>query len=275
MHDGRRWFFLSDEAWAWIDREGDTFAEVFRAGLRMRFASANDGHGGGGARGTITNQSQASRMRCAFALGQAECTWAATSLLTFPEVPTDGYVEAAWRAMRRAWRGRWCESIDAWVMEIQARGAPHFHLFHAAESNFGLSCSVAHRQTVGSGKREREILRGGVDWWLREAWLKAIKRTKCEAAQAFCAGGMIEPLRSADAAGRYVSAEASKPHQKRLPEIYEDGLGRWWWLAPRWRPRRRAVVGIDLDEWPFETPMKHVFDGEQIAHCIRGEAPSP
>lgn len=80
---------------------------------------------------------------------------------------------------------------------------------------------------------------------------------------------MIEPLRSAEGAGRYVSAEASKPHQKRLPKWYDGGLGRWWGMNKAWKPRCRALVDIDLADWPFPTPLRHIWDGQTIADCIR------
>lgn len=235
----------------------------------MRFASVNTGENrGGGVRGEIHNQSRESRMRCAWALGGATCRWGYTTLLTFPDVPTDGYFAKVKRSILRRWKSRWGEPVCAWVMEIQKRGAPHFHLFHAAESNFGIACAVAARETVGCGKRERVVLRGGVDWWIRDAWLSALHREEDEDARAFCAGGMIEPMRHPDGAGRYVSSEASKPHQKRLPEIYEDGLGRWWWMNPKWRAKQIGTMPVNLDYWPFPTPLKHIWNGEDIALCL-------
>ena len=67
-----------------------------------------------------------------------------------------------------------------------------------------------------------------------------------------------------DAAGRYVSAEASKPHQKRLPEWYEGGAGRWWWLNPKWAPKLKGTAKVWLDDFPFDTPVKHIFDAESV-----------
>jgi len=154
-------------------------------------------------------------------------------------------------------------------MEFTRRGRVHFHLFHATESNFGVACSVAHRQTVGVGKRARVILRGGVDWWLRDAWLSSTRSGPESAAARLCGGGMIEPMRTPDAAGRYVSKEAGKRFQKQLPERYAEGLGRYWFLAPRWEPRIIGEMELIMDEWPFESPMKHVFDGAEISDILR------
>jgi len=256
-----------DEAWAWIDRGAYATAEIFEGGEALvKFPSAVDGGGnGGGIRGEIMNQSTASRLRCAFALKTATCTWGYTSLLTFPRIPTDGFVAKVKEKLRYHFQSRWGEPVDAWAMEIQERGAPHFHLFHANESNFGIACSVASRIRVGSGDREREILRGGADWWLRDVWRRCLGGTYSDKAEAFMAGGMIEPIRSPDGAAKYVASEASKPHQKRLPEIYDGGLGRWWGMNPKWKGKAKWRVPLDLAHWPYDTPFKHVWDAEAIA----------
>jgi len=257
--------------WGFIDPDSRAFAEVTsRGGLRIRWPSIMDGEGGDGGQvgRTIQSQSSKSRMRCAFAFGQSVADWGFTSLLTFPHDPAAAEVERAWRSLRRRWRDRWGETIDAWVMEFTRRGRVHFHLFHAAGSNFGVACSVAARIEVGSRKK-RTVLRGGVDWWIRDAWLSATRSEPDSAAARLCGGGMIEPMRSPDAAGRYVSKEAGKRFQKQLPAAYREGLGRYWFLAPRWAPKIIGEMEVLWQDWPWESPMKHVFNGAEIEHLLR------
>lgn len=88
---------------------------------------------------------------------------------------------------------------------------------------------------------------------------------------AFQKGGIVEFFDGPEGAGRYFAKECSKREQKVLPERYAAGLGRWWWLAPRWQPQCRASHQISLAHWPYEQPVKHIWNSEQIAGCERIE----
>jgi hypothetical protein len=88
-------------------------------------------------RGLVKNQSNASRRRNAHAFGNAECRWIAMLCLTWQDMPPATMVKQAWREFRDWWKGEFGESPEAWLMEMQARGAPHFHLFIARESEVG------------------------------------------------------------------------------------------------------------------------------------------
>jgi len=249
--------------WMHVRSTGLAALVIYRRGAHVGYVPREENTAPKNKRGVIQNQSKASRQRAAFALGNAECEWSHTSLMTYPEgpLPPREKVKRDVDALRRKFRARWDEPIDAWVMEIQQRGAPHFHGFHASASNFGTALAVgrteAHRRPDGS---ERIIVRGGAASWLRETWLAIIGETP--AARRFCEGGMIEPLRSADAAGRYLAAEVGKMHQKDLPRCYAKGLGRWWWLAPRWKPRPRFVGTVDVESLPFDYPCPLIWDAE-------------
>lgn len=152
-------------------------------------------------------------------------------------------------------------------------GSPHFHLFHARESNFGMACSSAESETVkragktGESRNSAVCVRGGVDAWLAWTWRNCIDDLG-ERTRTFNERGIIEHMRSPDAAGRYVAKESSKREQKELPERYAEGLGRWWWLNPRWAPRPRAVGMLNLREWPYENPVARVWQGEDVARAI-------
>lgn len=157
-----------------------------------------------------------------------------------------------------------------WVMEIQERGAPHFHLVHAAESEFGKACENARSETLMRGKppKPTEIVRGGPDFWMVSEWLDIIGAAGCEKSRAFNRGGIIEKFRCPNGAGRYFAKEACKDYQKQLPDIYSEGLGRWWFLHPRWAPKGTALVDLDLSKWPWDWPVKHVWDARDLAQCV-------
>jgi len=213
-------------------------------------------------RRAIKDQSRRSRHRAAFTLGNAECDWLMMTTLTWHDIPPAERVKADLDTFRRAWRKKWQEPLDAWIMEIQERGAPHFHLFHAAGTSFATTAEASpSRDVVRKGKRTR-ILCGNVSKWISREWLAATGETDDSDALAFCDGGITEFFRTPDAAGRYVAKEScgEKRRQKILPDIYEKGLGRWWWLHKRWYPRCRGVFSADLRNWPWMEPVSFVWD---------------
>lgn len=256
------------DPWLHIHSSGSASVALYRRGAHIGFVPRDDPNRPEiPPRGEIQNQSTASRKRAAFALGNAECDWTATSLLTYRHMPPRDKVKRDIDCLRRRWRDRWGEPPDAWVMEIQRRGAPHFHLFHAKQSNFGTACSVAcPREVTRSDGKTATILRGGVDHWLVDAWCDITGAD--DTARWFHRQGIIEVMRSPDAAGRYVASEVGKQHQKKLPARYKEGLGRWWWLAPRWRPRARFAGTIDLTHYPFDFPLSLIWDASDIAVCF-------
>ncbi len=287
---------IERDPWQFIGDSEYVLFEQFRRGVRMHWPTP-DGAPKPPERvegAVIRDMSTKARLRAAHAFGNAVCDWGAMSLLTWRTVPTDGAVHLAWERMRRSWRERWGESMDAWVMEMTHAGRPHFHLFHATESNFGLECRAADSHTIpalesqcahGCCRRDvrkvstepTEIVRGSPDRWLRFAWMEAIGASDCAASLAFNKGGIIERVRTPEAAGRYLSKEAGKRIQKKLPEHYSHGLGRWWYLAKRWQPVGTHAGMLRRDRWPFPGPLKHVFepeclcDGVVDTHEIRHE----
>ena len=257
---------------------------MFSNGARVKFTPSAlerdpDADRDRGRRGVIRDQSTASRRRAAFAFGNADAKqlrpvrWCATTTLTWHAIPPREMVKVAWTEFRRAWRKRWGECVDAWVMEIQERGAPHFHLFHCRESIAGgmLAALIDEGRTKTFERADgssRTILRGNAVRWIEETWLECSGQTDDAAARAFTAGGLVEPLRSPDAAGRYIAKECAKREQKELPEIYSQGLGRWWFLSPRWKPQSWGHGEIDLDRWPWDVPISHVWKAGDVAGCL-------
>lgn len=257
------------DPWQWIDRNGTARVVFYKTGARVYYDGSQNSGGNGGRKvgAIIRDQSDTSRRLSALMLGNANCDWCAMTTLTWRFPPTADQMRLAVDRLRRKWKERWGEAVCAWVMEMQRRGVPHFHVFHAAQSNFGAECLSAPTQTFdrhysnGRLKSERTVVRGAVDKWLVGAWLECTDQLGDADALAFNRGGMCELMRSPDAAGRYVAAEIGKRYQKQLPSRYKDGLGRWWWLNPRWEPRPISFGTLNLRFWPFDVPLSHIWEG--------------
>ncbi len=220
-------------------------------------------------RGIILDQSKASRLRSAFAFGYANCTWAALTTLTYLETPPAEMVKRHLDALRRAYRIRWGEGFCGWVMEFQRRGAVHFHLVHAAESNFGAACIASEKKWIeDAGKEPAEVVTGAPAKWMAGTWLKIIGKLGCEKSLYVARHRMVEMFRSPDAAGRYFAKDAAKKVQKELPEYYQGGLGRYWYLAKKWQPKLDMTVDLDLSRWPTDFPLKYVWGADEIGCAV-------
>jgi len=213
--------------WEHVKDRGKARVFVYRRGSVCKFESMyEDGQQPGAKRDKVQDQSRASRHRAAFCLGNAECDWLAMVLLTWRVIPPRVMVKKALRRLTERWHSRWGEGLDAWILEMQQRGAPHYHLFVSTNSNFGLACANAPKeQLTRENGKTATVVRGGPDFWLRDAWLDCIGADDVESRR-FNARGIIELMHSPDAAGRYAAKEAAKREQKLLPEIYQEGLGR-------------------------------------------------
>lgn len=233
-----------------------------------------------GPRGDIKDQSRASRQRAAFQFGNAclapgvPLQWLCMALLTWPKAPTAEEVKSALKKLRRLWRERWGESMDGWMMEMHKSGVPHFHIFIAAQSAFGAACLAAEKSIVVRRRKRTTIVRGAPERWLVGTWLEIIGALENDAARRFNFGGIIEEFRTPDAAGRYVAKECCKREQKLLPDIYAEGLGRWWWLNPLWRPRHHEAGDVVPELYPFDMPLKHVWQHADVADSLRPAVPA-
>jgi len=257
--------------WDNVRPDGLVNIEFFRNAARVHFRPLNEpGEQTRGDRKAIKDQTRISRHNMAMKFKAAECEWYAMSLLTWRVDPGRERCMLAVDRLRRKWRDRWGEPLCGWVMEMQERGVPHFHLLHSHDSNFGVAC----RATGQTERVQREngtwadVVRGGPDWWLRETWMDCVEAHDADS-RWFCARGMIELARSKEAAARYFAKECSKREQKVLPKGYEKGLGRWWWLNPRFAPRVRHVAIGDLAFWPFDQPLANVWDIDDLMPMLR------
>jgi len=225
-----------------------------------------------GIRGKIGDLSHASRMRLAFTLGNATCDWLLMGLFTFRDLPSGERYRRAKRRFIDRWRARWGEPMDAWAMEMQQRGCPHLHTFHAKQSNFGVAALAAFADGRFEAVREKDgaetlILRGNLDVWARNAWLDCVGATDAES-RWFAERGMFQFLRKDDAPARYMAIEASKREQKELPAHYADGLGRWWWMNPKWTPVPDHAGVVDLSRYPYAKAMRYVWDANDLTPAV-------
>jgi len=261
------------DAWEYIHHSAPFEIHAFKNTAMVKWKSAveDDTPPPRGDRGAVKDMSARSRMDAAHNLGSAPCTWLATTLLTFPFTPAGPCVKDTLEKLTRKYRSRWVEPLCGWVMEMTRAGRPHFHLFHSAESAFGQSLALGRMETLRRTNHKGEfqnveVFRGPAECWLVETWLECLGGLGeyAERCRAFHRGGIVEKLRSADAAGRYVAKEAGKRYQKKLPEWYQSGLGRWWSIARKLRPKCLGVMQCKRDSWPFPFPFRYVWDSALI-----------
>jgi hypothetical protein len=157
-----------------------------------------------------------------------------------------------------------------WIMEYQARGVVHYHIFLG--SDFADCCTThgpSGMEFVVRNGRETSLVRGHFDDWVVNQWIAATGNNS-DAFARFQRGGIIELFRTPDAAARYVAKEAGKREQKALPEGCEGGR-RWWWLSKA----GKAIPEFSgqVVDWPLAVPLSRVFDKSQLAANITNVRP--
>lgn len=130
-----------------------------------------------------------------------------------------------------------------WIAEFTRAGRLHYHLFVPRGT---LLDSQECRTVVRSGQ-QTIVNCGQLERHLVEAWCRIAGIQD----ERFQRGGIIESLRSPDAAARYVAKECSKRAQKVCPDGFE--LGRWWGLSASLKPtcRHEETVVDDGSLPPF------------------------
>lgn len=264
------------DGWEHVHATGEAAITINRRGARIKFRPRSNVEPVRGDRGAILDMSSRSRLDAAYAFENATCNWYCMTLLTWQETPDAVAVKRARREFSERFRGRWGEGLDGWILEMHRRGVPHIHLFHAAESNFGLECRAAEkrivaRESADGESHDTQLVCGTPEWWMRETWMDCIGNRNAQT-MAFNKGGIVEVFRNPAGAARYVAKESSKRYQKELPERYADGLGRWWYLNKRWKPvtEFKGTVSVDAlrHELGWERPLSRVWDAETVALAI-------
>lgn len=223
-------------------------------------------------------------MRAAFELKEAACRWGWMFTATYPldNLPAPQDVKKHLRKFERAVHRRYGCALDAWFMEFTKKGAPHYHIFIAEESDWGKVLATMPHETIPRHwdkhsrrwKDERAVVRGSAENWLVQCWTGIIGDRR-EATMKFQFGGVCEKMRFPDAAGRYAAKEASKRAQKQLPDMYCQGVGRWWWMNEKWKKRRVETGPLDPYDWHFERPLAFVWEGAKIETCLLPGASEP
>lgn len=185
-------------------------------------------------------------------MSNAPRDWGAMAVLTFREQPREP--KEALKKFVRSFRTMFGPDWQwAWVMEWQLRGVVHFHLFFERDliERYGYSVEelTRHGHLV-------KVIRGFLDDWIVRKWIACVGDDH-EDFQKFQRGGILEMLRTPDAAARYVAKEAGKRAQKQLPDGV-NAAGRWWWISPAGKPRPTGV--LTLKTWPMDKCYKLVFD---------------
>lgn len=150
-----------------------------------------------GVRGQVKGFSASSARRMEFAVRNSISEWTTLVTLTYPaEFPEDGRVcKQHLRAFLEFLRRQ--KLLYAWVLEFQARGAPHFHL---------VTTGFIDKDWVSA--RWYEIVGSGDERHLR-------------------AGTRIERLRTPAAAPKYMARYIGKLEQKTVPNSFTN-VGRFW-----------------------------------------------
>lgn len=159
---------------------------------------------GGGIRSEVTAFTNASKRRLLFTARNFSGLEIMLTLTYPANFPTDGrLVKNHWRRFRQ-WLVRNGAATGLWVLEFQARGAPHFHVFVREPLN---------REAVA------------------DAWYRIVDSADPKHR---AAGTRIERFRRPTALGGYVMKYAAKAFQKHVPGGFEK-VGRFWgtWGNPQ------------------------------------------
>jgi hypothetical protein len=211
-------------------------------------------------RGVVSGvQSDKSRRRCAFYLLNAETDWKAMITLTYAEdvgaATARRDIIRFRRRMLRLGNVEW-----AWFREFTLRGRVHFHWFIGGDAVGEALSRGSFKEVVRRGAKTR-LPESAIAKAIVESWIRVAAPVRREAFDKFQRGGILELLRTPDAAGRYAAKEAAKRVQKVAPPGWERP-GRWWAMAPGITPRRRG--GVAVDRWPKDRVPWGVIPVEEI-----------
>ena len=182
-------------------------------------------NGMGGERGVITEFTEKSRYRLLHTMKNADCDFFCMVTLTYPaEWSNDGLrVKKDLWAFRKRLLRKWPGIGGVWFLEFQRRGAPHFHLMLSLKLwEVG---PLVERVRVHNklGKRKFRTV-AFVQEMLSEWWFEIVGSGDKKHLRAGCA---VEVIEEEEGALRYAATHASKPHQKKVPENYQN-VGRFW-----------------------------------------------
>lgn len=144
----------------------------------------------------------------------------------------------------------------AWILEFTKAGNPHFHLF------FDWLPNIEWRAVNRDGKEYEVCADVGFARWFVDSWMEV----SGQSTRVFHGGGIIEKMKSPDAAGRYVAKEAAKRVQKSAPEWFGHP-GRFWGMPRSWSPKVRGSLWMDGDQLPH---YGKIWDFHGLQNVPRG-----
>lgn len=195
-------------------------------------------------RGSLS-QSVKSRLNSAFNLGNAETSWLAMATLTYRVAPSDYETLKSHRSkFLDRMRKRFGEFDYAWILEFQKRGAAHFHIFIGDGGELGALIKSEPTRTKKRKGVETEILTGDVAEYVTEAWIEIVGDDSPKFLK-FQRGGILEKMRSPDAAGRYAAKEAAKRCQKES----SFPVSQWWGMSRKLKALARGETEISVDDF--------------------------
>lgn len=184
--------------------------------------------GTGGRRGVISQFSDQARYRFLHVVKNCDVDFKSMLTLTYPaDFPSDGQTvkRKHWRVFSQWLKRRFPGIRGCWFLEFQKRGAPHFHVL----LSFDLSAYplLERRRTRLKGAEKWSKVYRTVDLLEREVaqrWFEIVNSGDIKHLRAGVAWEVIE---ESEGALRYAACHASKPHQKKVPENYQN-VGAFW-----------------------------------------------
>lgn len=176
----------------------------------------------GSERGKIEFLSMASRKRLALVAGNSPVTFRSFLTATYPaEFPCDGLlVKRHLHALLAALRRRIHPLEYLWILEFQARDAPHFHIF----LDHALPEPHATMKRRAGGVVKDCLTHWPSHDWLAERWFSIVGSGD---ERHLAVGTAWEVIEKAEGCPRYVAKECYKTFQKVVPEKYQS-VGRFW-----------------------------------------------
>jgi hypothetical protein len=204
-----------------------------------------------GNRGEIVQLTDKSRKLAAFTIIATSVEFYSIITLTYgKEVPTDGRTVKLHLSRFIKWLNRYGVEHYFWVIEFQARGAPHYHIMtdvRYPSTSDRQNLATAWLRASGYDTSQLVVVpldRPGVkhipvgsEWHVE--LMNRLKVTRHPKSW--------EPIHELDGARRYMLKYALKPHQKVVPDQYQN-VGRFWGCSKSVRQGIQEVYQWELNE---------------------------
>lgn len=179
-------------------------------------------------RGLIKKLSRRSLSKLAFTVVGSRVRFQSLLTVTYGQnYPIDGKrVKADLKAFLMAMRRHYGEFEYCWVIEFQARGAPHFHILLTLENPSQSDRTIVASLWSRIAEKENfaysmvRLLDGKLKRW-GETYTRDAVRKKHNEQKTW------ENFRNIDGASRYIISYSCKLYQKRVPDEYVN-VGRFW-----------------------------------------------